>query len=139
MFAPSPSLHFLVHLSFLFITVNPLLHPGFTVFKVASHRKRIPKSMQRNLLLTPLHLKLKKIQGLFKDLHRNSRPFQGKMEFKDVSRTPPEIQGLFKTVRTLELVLPCVFFHLLPNTLVSHTLVSCTLVSCMVYTNAVSK
>ena len=57
--------------------------------------------MQRNLLLTPLHLKLKKIQGLFKDLHRNSRPFQGKMAFKDFSRTPPEIQGLFKTVRTL--------------------------------------
>ena len=92
MFSPSPSLHFSVHLSFLFITVNPLLHPGFTVFKVASHRKRIPKSMQRNLLLTPPHLKLKKIQGLFKDLHRNSRPFQGKMEFKDFSRTPPEIQ-----------------------------------------------
>ena len=27
--------------------------------------------------------------------------FQGKMEFKDFSRTPPKIQGLFKTVRTL--------------------------------------
>ena len=49
----------------------------------------------------PLHLKLKKIQGLFKDLHRNSMTFQGKMEFKDFSRTPPKIQGLFKTVRTL--------------------------------------
>ena len=71
------------------------------MFEVALHRKRIPKSMQRNLLLTPLHLKLKKIQVLFKDLHRNSRTFQGKMEFKDFPRTPPEIQGLFKTVRTL--------------------------------------
>ena len=54
--------------------------------------------MQSNLVSTPLFLKLKKIQGLFKDLHRNSRTFQGKMEFKDFSRTPPKIQGLFKTV-----------------------------------------
>ena len=30
-----------------------------------------------------LHSKLKKIQGLFKDLHRNLRTFQGKMDFKD--------------------------------------------------------
>ena len=58
--------------------------------------------MQSNLVSTPLFLKLKKIQGLFKDLHRNSRTFQGKMEFKDFSRTPPKIQGLFKTVRTLQ-------------------------------------
>ena len=50
--------------------------------------------MQSNLLLIPLHLKWKKIQGLFKDLHRNSRTFQGKMAFKDFSRTHPEIQGL---------------------------------------------
>ena len=57
--------------------------------------------MQSNLVSTPLFLKLKKIQGLFKDLHRNSRTFQGKMAFKDFSRTPPKIQGLFKTVRTL--------------------------------------
>ena len=42
----------------------------------------------------PLHSKLKKIQGLFKDLHRNLRTFQGKMEFKDFSRTSPKIQGL---------------------------------------------
>ena len=44
---------------------------------------------------------LKKIQVLFKDLHRNVRTFQGKMEFKDFSRTSPKIQGLFKTLRTL--------------------------------------
>ena len=48
-----------------------------------------------------IHSKLKKIQGLFKDLHRNLRTFQGKMEFKDFSRTSPKIQGLFKPVRTL--------------------------------------
>ena len=52
-------------------------------------------------LSRPLHSKLKKIQGLFKDLHRNLRTFQGKMEFKDFSRTSPKIQGLFKTVWTL--------------------------------------
>ena len=73
MFAPSPSLHFSVH--FFFSIYYPLSHPGFTVFEVALHRKRIPKSMQRNLLLTPLHLKLKIIQGLFKDSSRNSRTF----------------------------------------------------------------
>ena len=33
----------------------------------------------------------------------NSRTFQGKMEFKDFSRTSPKIQGLFKTVRTLQI------------------------------------
>ena len=71
------------------------------MFEVALHRKRIPKSIQSTFLLTPLRLKLKKIQGLFKNLHRNLRTFQGKMEFKDFSRTPPKIQGLFKTVRTL--------------------------------------
>ena len=53
-------------------------------------------------LSRPLHSKLKKIQGVFKDLHRNLRTFQGKMEFKDFSRTSPKIQRLFKTVRTLE-------------------------------------
>ena len=38
-------------------------------------------------LSRPLHSKLKKIQGLFKDLHNNLRTFQGTMEFKDFSRT----------------------------------------------------
>ena len=52
-------------------------------------------------LSRPLHSKLKKIQGVFKDLHRNLRTFQGKMEFKDFSRTSTKIQGLFKTVRAL--------------------------------------
>ena len=53
------------------------------------------------VLSRPLHSKLKKIQGLFKDLDRNLRAFQGKMKFKDFSRTSPKIQGLFKTVRAL--------------------------------------
>ena len=77
------------------------------MFEVALHRKRIPKSIQSTFLLTPLRLKLKKIQGLFKNLHRILRTFQGKMEFKDFSRTPPKIQGLFKTVRTLILYVRC--------------------------------
>ena len=38
-------------------------------------------------LSRPLNSKLKKIKGLFKDLHRNLRTFQAKMEFKDFSRT----------------------------------------------------
>ena len=36
----------------------------------------------------------RQIQGLFKDLHRNLRTFQGIMEFKDFLRTSPKIQGL---------------------------------------------
>ena len=50
-------------------------------------------------LFRPLHSRLKKIQGLFKDLHRNLRNFRGKMEFKDFSGTSPKIQGIFKTVK----------------------------------------
>ena len=53
------------------------------------------------ILSRPLHSELKKIQGIFKNLDRNLRAFQGKMEFKAFSRTSPKIQGLFKTVRTL--------------------------------------
>ena len=48
---------------------------------------------------------LKKIQALFKELHRNLRTYQGKMEFKDFSATSPKIQGLFKTVWTLSALL----------------------------------
>ena len=40
----------------------------------------------QNTLFRPLHLKLKKIQGPFKDLHRNLRIFRGEMEFKDSLR-----------------------------------------------------
>ena len=40
-------------------------------------------------LSRPLHSKLKKIQGLFKNLHRNLRTLQGKNG----------IQGLFNTVQ----------------------------------------
>ena len=55
----------------------------------------------QKILYRPLNSKLKKIQGLFEDLHRNLRTFQGKMEFKDFLRPSLKIQGLFKTVRTL--------------------------------------
>ena len=56
----------------------------------------------QKILSRSLHSRLKKIQGPFKDLHRNLRTFQGKMEFKDFLRPSPKIQGLFKTVRSLE-------------------------------------
>ena len=52
----------------------------------------------QKILSSSLHSKLKKIQGLFKDLHRNLRAFEGEMESTDVLRTTPKIQGLFKTV-----------------------------------------
>ena len=35
-------------------------------------------------------------------MHRNLRNFQEKITFKDFSGTPRKIQGLFKTVQTLE-------------------------------------
>ena len=50
----------------------------------------------QNTLFRPLRLKLKKIQGVFKDLHRNLRICQGKMEFKDFSRTSPKSLILIK-------------------------------------------
>ena len=52
----------------------------------------------KKILSRSLHSKLKKIQGLFKDLHRNLRAFEGKMESTDFLRTTPKIQGLFKTL-----------------------------------------
>ena len=42
-------------------------------------------------------------QGIFKDLHKSLKTFQGKMEHTDFLRTLPKIQGLFKTVRALSL------------------------------------
>ena len=59
------------------------------------------KKKHQKTLSRLLHSKLKKIQELFKDLHRYLRTFQGKLDFKEFSRTSPKIQGLFKTVQTL--------------------------------------
>ena len=70
-----------------------------------------PSKKHQNILFRPLHSELKKIQRLFKDLHMNLRTFQGKMEFKDFSRTSPKIQGLFKTVQTLCLHLSDTFAY----------------------------
>ena len=47
----------------------------------------LDKQKAQKTLSTPLHSKLKKIQGLFKDLHRNLMTFLTKMEFKAFSRT----------------------------------------------------
>ena len=52
----------------------------------------------QKIISSSLHSKLKKIKGLFKDLHRNLRAFEGKMKSTDFLRTTPKIQGLFKTV-----------------------------------------
>ena len=45
------------------------------------------KNHQKKTLSMPLNSKLKKIQGVFKDLHGNLRTFQGPLlKFKDFSR-----------------------------------------------------
>ena len=59
------------------------------IYIVVENQKALKNSFE------PSHSKLKKIQGLFKDLHRNLRTFQGKMEI--------EIQRLFKTGRALQI------------------------------------
>ena len=45
-----------------------------------------PNKKHQKTLSRSLHSNLKKIQGLFNDVYRNLRTFQGKMEFKDFSR-----------------------------------------------------
>ena len=54
------------------------------------------KALKNSLRATTFTLK--KIQALFKELHRNLRTYQGKMEFKDFSTTSPKIQGLLNCV-----------------------------------------
>ena len=77
------SISFSTFLSFLIIGC---FYTRVLEFEGALHRKRIPYSMQSNLVSTPLFLKLKKIQGLFKEKW-NSRTFQGlPLKFKDFSR-----------------------------------------------------
>ena len=53
----------------------------------------------QKILSRPAHSKLKKIQGLFKDLHRNLRTLKNGIEgpFEDFLK----IHRLFKNVRTL--------------------------------------
>ena len=54
------------------------------------------KSIQKTFQSTTFRVEENSLQGLFKDLHRHLRTFQGKMEFKNLLRTFPNIQGLFK-------------------------------------------
>ena len=61
--------------------VNDLYIHWATIYILSWTTKKHQKILSRLL-----HSKLKKIQALFKDLHRNLRTFQGKMEFKDFSR-----------------------------------------------------
>ena len=96
--------------------VNDLYIHWATIYILSWTTKKHQKILSRLL-----HSKLKKIQALFKDLHRNLRTFQGKMEFKDFSRTSPKIQGLFKTVRTLCM---CNFLSVCLHVLCSYWIVS---------------
>ena len=103
LFTSPASLHFSVHLSLKLIVNYCIKHWSLCVNNLSIFWSMIyilswTTKKHQNTLFRPLHLKLKKIQGLFKDLHRNLRIFKGKMEFKDLS---PKIQGLFKTVWTL--------------------------------------
>ena len=82
------------------LVLNCIRHWALCVNNLYTIPPLTTKKHQKTLS-RPLHSKLKKIQGLFKDLLRNLRIFQGKMEFKDFSRTSPKMQGLFKTVWTL--------------------------------------
>ena len=51
---------------------SPLRSLNYDLFSVLDNQKEL-KTLSR-----PLHSKLKKSQGLFKDFHRNLRTFQGK-------------------------------------------------------------
>ena len=76
--------------------VNDLYIHWATIYILSWTTKKHQKILSRLL-----HSKLKKIQGLFKDLHRNLRTFQGKMEFKDFSRLcKPVVSKYFETIRT---------------------------------------
>ena len=56
----------------------------------------LSKTTKKNqkALSGPLHSKLKKIEGLFQDLDRNLRTLEGKMEFKDFSRTFQDMRSI---------------------------------------------
>ena len=47
----------------------------------------------------------------FQGLTQKFKDFEGKMEFKDVLRPSPKIQGLFKTVQTLPMPLELIEMH----------------------------
>ena len=99
MFAPSPLLHFSVHLSCLIISCfyNRVLQCLKLLYTGKENQ-----SMHSKIGFDASTFKVEENSRTFQGLiHRNSMTFQGKMEFKDFSRTPPKIQGLFKTVRTL--------------------------------------
>ena len=83
-FASSPSLHFSVHLSFLFISCF--------CTRILQYLKLRYTGKEYQFAFDPTTFKVEE----------NSRTFQGLTQtFKDFSRTPPEIQGLFMTVQTL--------------------------------------
>ena len=63
--------------------VNDLYIHWATIYILSWTTKRHQKILSRLL-----HSKLKKIQALFKDLHRNLRTFQGKMEFRTFQGLP---------------------------------------------------
>ena len=59
---------------------------------------RQPKIIKKHFPGNYIHSELEEILQTFQDLHRNLTTFQGKMEFKDFSKTFLKIQVFFKTV-----------------------------------------
>ena len=102
-FAPSPSLCFSVHLSFLFISC--FYTCVFKCSKQLYKGKELPKSVQSNLLLTPLRSKLRKIQGLLKDLNKYSRTSQGCASPELFSNIANRIQNYKKNMHVNLLIL----------------------------------
>jgi len=88
--------HFELHLAHLYLSCFRGVYQLFDIKK-----GRIQRSIQSNVAFdSATHVG--EIQGLIKDICRNSRNYPQYMEFKDFSRTARKIQGPFKTVQTVK-------------------------------------
>ena len=99
-FTPLPSLHFSVHFSLLVISCfYTWVLQCLKLLYTGKEYQSLCKAICFEATTFKVEENSKTFQGL--TVYRHSGTFQGKIEFKDFSRTPPKIQGLFKTVRTL--------------------------------------
>ena len=73
-------------------------YPDWTPLMVGSMTVKQPKSLKRHYQATAFKVE-KKIDDFSRSLaHKLLRTFEGKMEFKNFSRTFSKIQGLSKTI-----------------------------------------
>ena len=89
------------------------------IYVVSWTTKKRQKTLSR-----PLHSKLKKIQGLFKDLHRHLRTFQENMEFTDFSRTFQDCASPVKGTMEIEGSQPTPFLPPTPPSLNSRVTIT---------------